>query len=39
LARVARVLRDPGVLARIRSSRDADALYAIMTETSAPRAA
>ncbi len=39
LARVARVLRDPGVLARIRSSRNADALYAIMTETSAPRAA
>ncbi len=39
LARVARALREPGILARIRSARDADALYAIMTETSAPRAA
>lgn len=39
LARVARVLRDPGLLHRIRSARDADALYAIVTEAPAPRAA
>lgn len=39
LARVARVLREPGILARIRAARDADALYAVMTEAPAPRAA
>lgn len=39
LARIARVLREPGMLARIRTARDADALYAVLTETSAPRAA
>src|SRR3954468_11920523 len=39
LARVARVLREPGLLDRIRAARDADALYAIMTQTSAPQAA
>ena len=39
LARVARVLREPGLLDRIRAARDADALYAILTQTSAPQAA
>jgi len=39
LARVARVLREPGLLDRVRSARDADALYAIITQTSAPQAA
>lgn len=33
LARVARVLREPGLIERVRATRDADALYAIMTET------
>src|ERR671910_2959476 len=37
LARVARALREPGVIERIRTTRDAAALYAIMTEL--PRAA
>jgi nitrogen PTS system EIIA component len=37
LARVARVLREPDVIERIRTTRDAAALYAIMTEL--PRAA
>lgn len=32
LARVARVLREPGLVDRIRATRDRDALYAIMTE-------
>ena len=39
LARVARVLREPGLVERIRAARDADALYAIMTHTPAPQAA
>lgn len=39
LARVARALRDPTTTARIRKTRDADALYAVMTQESAPRAA
>lgn len=39
LARVARVLRTPGVLERIRAARDADALFAILTQSSAPQAA
>ena len=39
LARVARILRQPGVLDRVRTARDADALYAVMTETAAPQAA
>ncbi|QFU14862.1 PTS IIA-like nitrogen regulatory protein PtsN [Microvirga thermotolerans] len=37
LARVARVLREPGLVERIRATRDASALYAIMTEL--PKAA
>jgi nitrogen PTS system EIIA component len=39
LARVARVLREPGLIERVRASRDADALYAVLTEMQAPRAA
>ena len=39
LARVARVLREPGLLDRVRAARDADALYAIITHTPAPQAA
>jgi len=34
LARVARVLREPGKLDKIRSARDAAALYALLTEAS-----
>ena len=37
LARVARVLREPGLIERMRATRDANALYAIMTEL--PKAA
>jgi PTS system nitrogen regulatory IIA component len=37
LARVARVLREPGLVERVRTTRDATALYAILTEL--PRAA
>ena len=37
LARVARVLREPDLLERIRATRDATAIYAIMTEL--PKAA
>ncbi|MBF9233260.1 PTS IIA-like nitrogen regulatory protein PtsN [Microvirga alba] len=32
LARVARVLREPGLVDRVRATREKDALYAIMTE-------
>jgi PTS system nitrogen regulatory IIA component len=39
LARIARVLREPGTLERIRAARDADALYAVLTESPTPRAA
>lgn len=39
LARVARVLRQPGVLDRVRAAHDADAIYAVLTENSAPAAA
>ena len=39
LARAARVLRQPGVIDRIRAARDAAALYAVLTETPTPRAA
>jgi nitrogen PTS system EIIA component len=37
LARVARVLREPGLIERVRATKDAAALYAIMTEL--PKAA
>ena len=39
LARVARVLRAPGVLERIRAARDADALYAVLMQSPTPQAA
>ncbi|PWB83381.1 MAG: PTS IIA-like nitrogen-regulatory protein PtsN [Methylocystaceae bacterium] len=39
LACAARVLRDPSVVATIRSTRDASALYSIIAETSKPHAA
>lgn len=39
LARVARMLREPGIHDRIRAARDANALYAVLTQESAPRAA
>jgi nitrogen PTS system EIIA component len=39
LARVARVLREPGILDRIRAARDSDALYAVLTHEQHPRAA
>jgi nitrogen PTS system EIIA component len=39
LARVARVVREPGMSDRIRATRDAEALYALLTSDSAPRAA
>jgi PTS system nitrogen regulatory IIA component len=39
LARVSRVLRDNGVVAKLRSCADAQALYAVLTETLANRAA
>ena len=39
LARVARVLREPGLVERIRATRDPDALYAVLTDVPSPRAA
>ncbi len=39
LARVARAMRQPGILERLRAARDADALFAILTENATPRAA
>jgi nitrogen PTS system EIIA component len=39
LAQVARVLREPGILERIRAARDASALYALLTNTTATQAA
>lgn len=39
LSRVARALRDPATTARIRAARDPDALYAVLTQDSSPRAA
>ena len=39
LARIARVLREPGIRDRIRAARDANAIYAVLNETSEPRAA
>jgi PTS system nitrogen regulatory IIA component len=39
LARVARVLRVPGIHERIRSARDASALYAVLTQEPTPEAA
>ncbi|HYY85332.1 MAG TPA: PTS IIA-like nitrogen regulatory protein PtsN [Beijerinckiaceae bacterium] len=39
LARIARVVREPGMSDRIRATRDAEALYALLTSDSATRAA
>jgi len=39
LARVARALRLPGILERARAARDGAALYAVLTQASAPQAA
>ena len=39
LARVARAFREPGAPDRLRKARDAAALYAVLTQDSAPRAA
>lgn len=39
LAQVARILREPGILDRIRAARDGLALYALLTHTSASQAA
>jgi nitrogen PTS system EIIA component len=39
LARAARVLREPGIRDRLRAARDANAIYAVLNETSKPRAA
>lgn len=39
LARVARVLREPSIHERIRSARDAGALYAVLNQEPTPRAA
>lgn len=39
LAQVARLLREPGILDRIRAARDAHALYALLTHKSASQAA
>lgn len=39
LARVARILREPGIIDRIRAARDANAIYAVLNDTSKPQAA
>jgi nitrogen PTS system EIIA component len=39
LSRIARVLRQPGLVERIRATRDAAALYAVLTDSPTPRAA
>lgn len=39
LAQVARILREPGMLAHIRAARDAGALYALLTRSTTPQAA
>ena len=39
LSRIARVLRQPGLVDRIRATRDAAALYAVLTDSPTPRAA
>ena len=39
LARIARVLREPGLIDRLRTARDADALYAVLIEASTRKAA
>jgi PTS system nitrogen regulatory IIA component len=39
LARLARILRDPSVGPKLRAARDVSALYAVLTEETAPHAA
>jgi PTS system nitrogen regulatory IIA component len=39
LSRIARVLRQPGLVDRVRATRDAAALYAVLTDSPTPRAA
>ena len=39
LARAARVLREPGLLERLRAARDGDAIYALLSQVGAPKAA
>ena len=39
LARIARVLREPGIIDRLRAARDANALYAVLIDASTPKAA
>lgn len=39
LAQIARILREPGILERIRNARDESALYAVLTHRTAPQAA
>jgi PTS system nitrogen regulatory IIA component len=39
LARIARALRQPGLVEQARAARDGSALYAVLTQSSAPQAA
>jgi PTS system nitrogen regulatory IIA component len=39
LARIARRMRDPGTVAKLRATSDADALYSILTQPAASNAA
>jgi|SRR5690606_22328255 len=39
LARISRLLRDPGTVAKLRASRDPEAIYSILTEPAASHAA
>jgi len=39
LAKIARALRDPGLVAKLRASRDACAIYSVLTQTPASNAA
>ena len=39
LSRIARVLRQPGLVERVRATRDAAALYAVLTDSPTPQAA
>jgi PTS system nitrogen regulatory IIA component len=39
LSRIARVLRQPGLVDRVRATRDAAALYAVLTDSPTPQAA
>jgi PTS system nitrogen regulatory IIA component len=39
LAQVARIFRDPSLVAKVRATRDASALYSLLTQTATPNAA